>query len=94
MYKYNTNDPWKFNGIPMNVSKITLGTLEVRVQTPTDAVALIRDQAGLARYVAKYGDVIVKLYKPTGVYFVPAFAQQIREYVKMKTEQCKIYGCE
>jgi hypothetical protein len=66
----------------------------IKVETDTDAVAHIRDNAALDRYIQQYGNVTIVRDNDRNLYRVPAFADKIERYSKAKQIDCQRWGCE
>jgi hypothetical protein len=79
----------------MKISEINLTGQEIRVQTNTDAWAIIWSEYQLQMYIQEFGDVeIVERQHDKGWFEVPAFKEQIASYVEMKIADCARWGCE
>jgi hypothetical protein len=79
----------------MKISEINLTGQEIRVQTKTDAWAIIWSEYQLQMYIQEFGDVeIIEKDNCENWFEVPAFKDQIASYVEMKIADCARWGCE
>lgn len=65
----------------------------VRIETPTDAVAVISNDYQLDAYIAEYGNVPVG-HMVGNVYRVPMFDAKRERFRAAKLAYCEKYGCE
>ena len=73
--------------------KISELQLPFRVETTSDAVAIIDTEFQRNAYIEQYGDVDA-LVNDAAPLWVPEFAQQIAEYTAAKASDCAKWGCE
>lgn len=77
----------------MNASQITQFGKNMFIELPnTDALQYMSNQKCLDRFLLNYGDVTVELVN--NVYTVPSYAEGRKEYTRIKSQDCKIWGCE
>ena len=65
-----------------------------RVETKTDAHAVINNSPALDRYIKEFGNVSVVFDTEWNVWRVPEFADAIERYNAAKQIDCQRWGCE
>jgi len=65
-----------------------------RVETQTDAIAIISNDFQLRSYIEQYGDVVIEFDYAFNVWRVPEFAGVIARYSAAKQIECDRWGCE
>ena len=72
----------------------TLGqfTNEIKIESQTDLIHHLQNAKQVNFYIAKHGDVETVYDSIAKVYRVPAFAENIEAYNKMKQEYCNRHG--
>lgn len=76
-----------------------MSKIEFHVETKTDAVRVLRSVDEVIEYLAKYGlteaDAAWDYSRLTRVYVsIPAWADEIAQYVAEKMNDCRRWGCE
>lgn len=77
----------------MKISQLHLSPL-TRVETPTDAHAIVDNEFRRNAYIERYGDVNTFYDVGANLWRVPAFRDRIRAYTKAKAEDCRRWGSE
>lgn len=69
---------------------------EIRIETKTDALSIIRSQWHADNYIEKHGDVTVQYCSEMNIWRVPEFAEAIQKYIAVSQKYFKKYGtaCE
>ena len=68
--------------------------LTIRIETRSDAIAIISNDFQLRSYIKEFGDVVVEFHGTCNVYTVPEFAAVIARYSAAKQIECDRWGCE
>jgi hypothetical protein len=77
----------------MNVSQITEFTPNTFIWLPnTDALMYMTSVKCRDKFLLDYGDR--KVIKVNNVYTVPDWAEDREEYIRIKSADCAIWGCE
>lgn len=79
------------SGIVKRVSNI-FPSNNCTIETKTDAHRYLMNSDHKARFIAEHGDVVVEYDSRFKVWRVPAFADDIAAYCKMKAAHCARYG--
>lgn len=78
----------------MKVSSLPTNNVKILIETKTDSLREIGCANSAAAYIEEFGDVEVVYDSNYRWYRVPAFVQEREIYVKLKTQDCAIWGCE
>jgi hypothetical protein len=65
-----------------------------RVETQSDAIAILSNEFQVNSFVDQFGDVAVEFDKDANVWRVPEFAAAIERYNEAKTLDCQKWGSE
>ncbi len=64
------------------------------VETTSDAHCTLSNPESAKQYIKQYGDQEIEYDEKCKVYRVPAFAERIARYSKLKQIDCDRWGCE
>lgn len=78
----------------MSVGDLAIAYFPCRVETTSDAIAIIDNMSQHHAYIQQYGDVEVVYDSRNTLWKVPSFSNQIKTYTAAKARDCAKWGSE